>query len=107
MFATLPVPVEVRNQARVHLWYERRFGYPIHPYKSLERAIDSWPTTATSVGIRREAGGRFVVYAPFGLGDLFGLVVRPNKTQITQEIYAAKVKRWSACWPKLQILPWD
>src|SRR5688500_18990461 len=27
-FADLPVPVQVRNQARVHLWFEAKFGSP-------------------------------------------------------------------------------
>lgn len=27
-FGDLPVDVEVRNQARVHLWYEQKFGVP-------------------------------------------------------------------------------
>lgn len=29
----------------------------------------------------------FKVYAPFGLNDLFGKIVRANKSQITKEIY--------------------
>jgi hypothetical protein len=41
------------------------------------------------VGIR----GEFECCAPFGLDDLFGLVVRPNKRQITRAIYEAKVER--------------
>src|SRR5690349_22769788 len=28
IFAGLPAPVQIRNQARVHLWYERKFGVP-------------------------------------------------------------------------------
>jgi hypothetical protein len=37
--------------------------------------------------------GEFECCAPFGLDDLFGLVVRPNKRQITRAIYEAKVER--------------
>jgi len=32
--------------------------------------------------------------------------VRPNKAQITQEIYEAKVARWRSCWPALTITDW-
>jgi uncharacterized protein len=28
LFGDLPVPVEIRNEARVHLWYADRFGIP-------------------------------------------------------------------------------
>ncbi|MGE5550365.1 MAG: nucleotidyltransferase family protein [Bacteroidota bacterium] len=105
LFKHLPIRVEVRNQARVHLWYERHFGYPIEPYRSVEEAINTWLTTATCVGVRYQKD-TFSVYAPYGLNDLFGMIVRPNKLQITEEIYLNKVKRWKQCWPKLQIVPW-
>ena len=29
VFAGLPAPVQIRNQARVHLWYEQKFGIPV------------------------------------------------------------------------------
>jgi hypothetical protein len=42
--------IDVKNEARVHLWYKSHFGYDIPPYHSVEEAMDSWPTTATAVG---------------------------------------------------------
>lgn len=99
------VTLDVKNEARVHLWYERHFGYPIAPYPSLEAAIDSWPSTATAVGVRL-VGGRLSVYAPFGLSDLFDLIIRPNKRQVTKEIYEAKAAKWASKWPALTVLPW-
>jgi hypothetical protein len=101
----LSIHMDVKNEARVHLWYEKRFGYPIKPYASLEDAINTWPTTATSIGVRRTSD-ESVVYAPYGLDDLFAMVVRPNKQQITPEVYAAKVRRWLQSWPSLEIVPW-
>ena len=103
--AGLPFTVDVKNQARVHLWYRPRFGYDIVPYTSTEDAIASWPTTATAIGVRLERG-RPRVFAPFGLDDLLGLVVRPNRVQITPEIYRRKVARWERHWPHLTVLPW-
>lgn len=32
LFADLPVRIDVKNEARVHLWYEDKFGTPIRPY---------------------------------------------------------------------------
>ena len=63
VFADLPAEIEIRNQARVHLWYAQHFGYPIRPYTSVEDAIDSWPTTATSLGITCDVRGEWVVVA--------------------------------------------
>jgi uncharacterized protein len=105
-FNDLPVKLDVKNQARVHLWYERAFGYPISPYRSTADAIASFPTTATAVGVRW-ADNKLECSAPFGLDDLFALRVRPNKRQITPAIYAAKVKRWHSVWPQLTFRAWD
>jgi hypothetical protein len=105
LFRRLPIKLDVKNEARVHLWYEERFGYAIKPYLSSADAIASFPTTATAVGVRRKRG-KLECSAPFGLDDLFGLVVRPNKRQITCPIYEAKVDRWRAIWPRLTFLPW-
>ncbi|MGV1990112.1 hypothetical protein ACQZ5N_26190, partial [Agrobacterium sp. 22-221-1] len=33
--------------------------------------------------------------------------VRPNKKQITREIYETKVDRWIKLWPELAIVGWD
>jgi hypothetical protein len=106
LFGDLDVRIDVTNEARVHLWYETRFGVAIAPYRSTEDAISTWPTTASSVGVRRE-DGELVVCAPFGLHDLFAMIVRPNKTLIDESVYRAKVKRWSRQWPRLTVMPWD
>ena len=97
--------LDINNQARVHLWYKAHFGYDISPYSSVEDAINTWPTTATSVGVRLE-NDTLKVYAPFGLNDIFGMIVRANKAQITEEIYDNKVKKWSKNWSELNVIPW-
>lgn len=102
---SLGVAVDVTNEARVHLWYERRFGVPLEPYGSTEAAIATWPTTASSIGVRPTPSG-LAVCAPYGLRDLFALVVRPNKTIVTEAVYSAKAARWRATWPGLTILDW-
>lgn len=107
LFNDIPIIIDVKNQAMVHLWYEKHFGYEITPYTSVESAINTWPTTASSIGARIERNGEWKVYAPFGLNDLFGKIVRPNKAQITKEIYEKKVAKWSKNWTDLIIIPWD
>jgi uncharacterized protein len=56
LFRRLPIKLDVKNEARVHLWYEERFGYAIKPYLSSADAIATFPTTATAVGVRRIRG---------------------------------------------------
>ena len=106
LVADLSLDLDVKNQARVHVWYPNRFGYRIRPYQSTEDAIGTWPTTATAIGVRPR-GHQVEVYAPFGTEDLFNLVVRPNRVQITPAIYGAKVTRWLARWPSLVALTWE
>lgn len=69
-------------------------------------AIDSFPTTATAIGLRR-GPGHAEVYATFGLSDLLAGVVRPNKRLITRDVYEAKVARWVGLWPRLEVVAWD
>jgi hypothetical protein len=107
MFRDLPIQIDLKNQARVHLWYEEHFGYPIEPYLTLEESINTWPTTATALGVRQNMNEEWEVYAPFGLDDLFGMIVRPNKAQITEQTYDKKVRKWTRKWPQLQVVPWS
>jgi len=106
LLGDIPVKLDVKNQARVHLWFADKFGYRIQPYRSIEEAIDTWPTTSTCVGVRIKER-KCHVYAPYGLDDLFNMVVRPNKKQIQESDYINKVKRWKKCWPRLKIIAWD
>ncbi|MGW2724764.1 nucleotidyltransferase family protein [Streptomyces sp. NPDC001492] len=106
IFADLPAEVEIRNEARVHLWYEDRFGVPCPPYDSTEAAIDSFAATTCCLGVRLEAGGRWRVYAPHGLSDVFNLVVRPNPVLAPRSVYEAKTARWREQWPELTVLDW-
>ena len=106
LFPELGVWIDVKNEARVHLWYQAKYGYPINPYRSTIDAIDTFPTTATAVGIRPSSHGA-ETYATFGLHDLCHCVVRPNKRQITREIFESKVARWLDHWPELTVIGWD
>jgi len=106
LFADLPAPVQIRNQARVHLWYPEKFGLPCPPHASTEAAIDTFEATVACLGVRLLGSGRWRIYAPFGLADVFDLVVRPNTVLAPRQIYEAKTARWQRQWPSLTVLPW-
>ena len=105
LFDSSTIRFDVKNEARVHLWYEAKFGYSIEPYSTSTNAIDTFPTTAGCIGIRPE-GDALEAYASFGFSDLLNLIVRPNKRQITRQIYAAKTARWRELWPLIDIVDW-
>jgi uncharacterized protein len=106
VFTGLPAPVQIRNQARVHLWYGQKFGVPCSPHTSTEDAIDTYEATTVSLGIRQEPGGAWRTYAPYGLSDVFNMTVRPNPVLATRDVYQAKTTRWKRQWPELTVLPW-
>lgn len=107
MFEDIPIALDIKNQARVHLWYKDKFGIELRPYLSLEDAIESWPTTATSLGVRQDEGGNWIIYAPFGLEDVFQMTLRANKRLISEVIYVNKVNKWLAKWPELKVIAWN
>ncbi|WP_461345413.1 nucleotidyltransferase family protein [Bradyrhizobium sp. USDA 4451] len=100
----LGAAIELRNQARVHLWYPGKHGVP---YPALSRStdgIDRFLSANVQVGIRRSADG-YEVYAPKGFSDIAGLIVRPNRTaNFSPANYAAKAARWKALWPEVTVL---
>jgi uncharacterized protein len=103
--AGLGVKIEVRNQARVHLWYPEKHGIP---YPALTRStdgIDRFLTRNTQVGLRRHHSDHDV-YAPNGLSDIARMIVRPNPgPNFSAASYTAKAMRWKALWPELTVLP--
>ena len=95
--------VEVRNQARVHLWFEGKFGEPYAPLSCTAEALDRFTSATFSVGVRLQKDGRLAVVAPYGLDDLFALRLRPNpqrKTNGFARTAAAAVARW----PELSVV---
>jgi hypothetical protein len=105
VFAACGGEVEVRNEARVHLWYEEKFGVPCAPFRSTEHAIDCFAAAACCVGLRT-SGSDVKVYAPNGFQDLFALILRPNTRLAPRDVYESKASRWSEVWPRLIVLPW-
>jgi hypothetical protein len=91
----------VKNQARMH---QRNAD---KPYQSAIDAMIHWPETATAVGVRLSDQGVIEIAAPFGLDDLFELVVRPTARFLAEKhpAYLARVraKKWQITWPRLQI----
>lgn len=100
-FADLPKPVEVRNQARVHLWFEDRFGYAKSPYRSTADGISNYASPAHMAGLRREADGGHVLLAPRGLEALFAMEMTPAHAEAWTPDFLEKVRRLQALWPEM------
>src|SRR5580700_5920965 len=94
--------VEVRNQARVHIWFEAKFGEVYGPLSSTAEALERFASPTFAVGVRLESDDRFHIEAPFGLADLFALRLRPNPRRKTVGFArtAADVRRR---WPEVVV----
>jgi hypothetical protein len=102
----LPAPLEVRNQARVHLWFEDYFGIPYAPLACADEAIDRYASKTHAVGVRLTEDGLLDVYAPFGLEDIFAMIMRPNYALPNKPTHDKKAGRAKAIWPELKIVAW-
>ena len=94
--------VEVRNQARVHLWFEAKFGEPYTPLSCTPQALERFASATFAVGVKLEPDDRLHIEAPFGLADLFALRLRPNPRRETVGFVrtSADVRRR---WPEVVI----
>jgi len=96
--------VEVRNQARVHLWFEAKFGEPYAPLASSAEALERFVSPIFAVAARLEPDDRLALMAPFGLDDLFAMRMRPNPRRKTNG-FARTAESLMARWPEVRIEP--
>jgi hypothetical protein len=99
--ADLQVVVEVKNQARVHLWYSERFKESYPPLRSVREGIDRFLIACTCVGIGVVTGE---VYAPRGLRELAAGTLRMNPLTPFPVLFRQKAASYQARWPWLKVL---
>ena len=105
IFADVKAAIEIRNQARVHLWYEQKFDAPYPPLARATEGIDRFLSHNAQVGIRPMGSG-YEIYAPQGLDDIARMIVRPNRMpNFSAGRYLEKAERWKTAWPEITILP--
>ena len=105
-FSRLPAPVEIRNQARVALWFRQKHGIDYPTLSCTDEALVNYAARTHSVAVRLEADGRLSLAAPFGLADIFAMRLVPNPVLDNASTYLDKALRMKAAWPELEILPW-
>ena len=97
--------VEVRNQARVHLWFHDRFGEDYEPLPDTDAALERFVAPAFGIGVRLEDDDTIsVAAAPFGLQDVFDMVIRPNPNRPLARGWDKVVASARSRWPELQVV---
>lgn len=95
-------PWSVKNQARMH----KKNNLP--PFRSSYEGVALFPETPTAVAVRIQDGELFIM-APYGLNDLFEMIVRPTPNYQAQEplsyVYKKRMleKQWEKSWPTITI----
>ena len=97
-------PVEIRNQARVHIWYKDHFGEDYPALGSSAQGIDHFACKTHCIGVRLTDD--LDIYAPFGLRDVFSFRITPNPVLNNRETHERKAVRQSRLWPELKVIPW-
>ena len=97
--------VEVRNQARVHLWFEGKYGEAYSPLRSAAEALGRFVSPMFAVGVRLGAGDEPLIEAPFGLDDLFAMRLRPNRERPVIASYERIAASAKARWPEIVVEP--
>ncbi|UVK39459.1 nucleotidyltransferase family protein [Mesorhizobium sp. AR10] len=106
VFANLPLPVELRNQARVHLWYPAKFGRPCPRYTSSSHSLRFFASRTHAVGVRFDMDGQLDLVAPYGLDDIFSFRITPNRVLDNQQTHETKGARARENWPEITVVPW-
>lgn len=101
LLADLRVNVEVKNQARVHLWYQQRFNASYPQLTSSRDGIDRFLISCTCVGIEVETGA---LYAPNGLREVFEGILCMNQKNSQPIHFRQKALDYQLRWPWLRIL---
>lgn len=105
IFAGIDADIELKNQARVHLWYREKFGADYPPLGKSTDGIDRFLSPVCMLGLQENTRS-LTVYTRHSYADLEALIVRPHvSSNFTKAAYDAKTARWKSLWPELTVIP--
>ncbi|MBK8157264.1 MAG: nucleotidyltransferase family protein [Rhodospirillaceae bacterium] len=104
VFADLDGLIDLKNQARVHLWYKDRFGADWPPVASAKESIGRFQVRCTCVGLQPKADGTLELHAPYGLDELTRGELRANLNCPNAAGITAKSESYRERWPWLRIV---
>ncbi|MHC8314632.1 nucleotidyltransferase family protein [Pseudomonas sp. LB3P31] len=101
LFHDLDLNIEIKNQARVHLWYGERFGGAYPQLQSAKDGIDRYLIEGTCIGVDVLSAE---VYAPYGLSDVEQGLLRINPVNHQFDLFEHKALSYQERWPWLKIV---
>ncbi len=103
VFGDLDAIIDLKNQARVHLWYRERFGADWLPVPSARESIGRFQIRCTCVGLQPRSDGTLELAQPYGAEELTRGELRPNTACPTGTSFRDKAESYRARWPWLTI----
>ncbi len=107
VFKDLSVDIEIRNQARVHLWYKDKYGITYSPLKNATHSLWRYPSRTSAIAITKDGDNSYRLAAPFGIDHALSMRVEPNRRAGIRDVYKSKAERWLEEWPSLKVCNWD
>lgn len=107
VFSDLDALIDIKNQARVHLWFKARFGEDWPAVTSTREAIGRFLVRCTCVGLQPKSDGTLELHAPYGLEELTRGELRANTHSYNRQNMLAKAESYRERWPWLTIVSDD
>jgi hypothetical protein len=98
LLGDLGVEVEVANQARVHLWYQKHFGQPCPMLTSAKDGIRRFLVLETCVAVRPDD-----CFAPYGLSGVYQGTLTPNPLTPYAQLFNQKAFSYRQRWNWLEV----
>lgn len=92
------------KQGCVHLWFEGKFGETYEPLTCTDDAPARFVAPAFALGVRLEKDDAISVVAPFGLQDVFDMVIRPNPTRGLAKGWDRVIANARGRWPEITVI---
>ncbi len=96
------IKLDIKNQARVHIWKKENYGRDTKPYSSTENAISRLGATINCIGIKKKEN-LINIFAPYGLSDIFNMQIEPTKLDMPYWFYMKKANSLKERWPLIKI----
>lgn len=101
VFTGFPREVEIRNQARVPIWFSKKFGVERAPIRTTEEAVSQFASKSHAIALRLDADGQPELIAPYGLDELFSGTIRPLPGIADPAGWNRKCAENRANWPEI------
>jgi hypothetical protein len=100
-FARLDADVELCNQARVHIWFSKKYDIERAPLIDTEDAVRHFASKTHAAALRYNENSEIELLAPFGLDELFSLAVKPLPNLAGADSWNAKCAKQKVLWPEI------